>query len=174
MRAAALIAFAFLSAPALAQEGLVVRAEKCADISDTMKRHACFDALVPDLKKAEGAGAAAAPAAPAPASKSELQLSFAEPKESSLTAKSVKPAPKADRPPEVNKASFNVKAIDRTADGSMIFTMENGQVWQQIDTVTLHNLGRGPWTAEIQKAAMGSYLLTIGKTTATVRVKRVE
>jgi hypothetical protein len=65
-----------------------------------------------------------------------------------------------------------VKAIDTGRDGKYRFTMENGQVWKQLDTVKLRNIGNGPWTAEVRKAALGSYLLTIDKQPA-VRVERV-
>jgi hypothetical protein len=38
--------------------------------------------------------------------------------------------------------------------------------------VKLRNIGSGPWQAEIRKAALGSYLLTVDKQ-AAIRVERV-
>jgi hypothetical protein len=51
--------------------------------------------------------------------------------------------------------------------------MENGQVWKKIDTGSMPGIGKGPWTAEIKKAALGSYMLSLGGTTSA-HVKRVE
>jgi hypothetical protein len=81
-------------------------------------------------------------------------------------------AAKAQKETDVDKVSFAVKTIATGGDGKYRFTLENGQIWKQLDTVKLRNLGGGPWKAEIRKAALGSYLLTMDKQ-AAVRVERV-
>ncbi len=148
-----------ITAPAFAQEALHKKVYACAQVGDAGQRHTCFDALVPELKKAGEAqfGAVAAPRA------SPLTAPVA----SSETPKPAKPAPS-----EPEKVSLFVKSMSRSSDGKLRFTMENGQVWKQIDTTTLRNIGEGPWTADIRKASFGSFLLSLNGGRA-VRVERV-
>lgn len=73
---------------------------------------------------------------------------------------------------EPNRISLAVSAIDRGTDG-VAFTMENGQVWKQSEARTLGSFGKGPWTAEIRKGALGSYSLSLNKG-ASIKVKRVK
>lgn len=58
-------------------------------------------------------------------------------------------------------------------DGKTIFRLENGQVWQQIQS------GRMAWRATspmitIKRGFMGSYMLSVEGVNKTVRVKRIE
>jgi hypothetical protein len=164
MRWFCVVPFMLLSVPAFAQQGLPAQVYACANIEDAGQRHACFDALVPELKKAGGG----TPAAKAPA---------ATPAQSPLTAPVLSAAEanaaKAKRQEnDIDKVNLAVKTIAAGRDGKYRFTLENGQIWRQLDTVKLRNLGDGPWKAEIRKAALGSYLLTVDKQ-AAVRVERV-
>lgn len=149
-----------ITAPAVAQEALHKRVYACAQMADAGQRHSCFDALVPELKKA-GESQFGAPATP---------------KTSPLTAPVVTAeAPKTSKPAapsEPEKVNLPVKSMSRSTDGKLRFTMENGQVWKQIDTTTLRNIGEAPWTAEIRKASFGSFLLSLNGGKA-VRVERV-
>ncbi len=149
-----------IAAPALAQEALHKKVYACAQMADAGQRHSCFDALVPELKKAGESQFGATPA----------------PKTSALTAPVVTAenpkAPKQTTPSEPDKVSLSVKSMLRSTDGKLRFTMENGQVWKQIDTTMLRNVGEAPWTAEIRKASFGSFLLSLNGGKA-VRVERV-
>jgi hypothetical protein len=89
-----------------------------------------------------------------------------------LSAAEAQAAKAQKKDTEVDKVNFGVKAISTTSDGKYRFTLENGQIWKQLDTTKLRNLGSGPWKAEIRKASLGSYLLTVDKQ-AAVRVERV-
>ena len=164
MRWFCVVPFMLLSAPAFAQQGLPAQVYACANVEDTARRHSCFDALVPELKKAGGAE----PAAKAP-QEPQAQSALTAPVLSPAEAKA---AITAKREAEVSRVALPVKTIETGRDGKYRFTMENGQVWRQLDTVKLRNLGNGPWTAEIRKAALGSYLLTVNKL-AAVSVERV-
>lgn len=165
MRWFCVVPFMLLSAPAFAQQGLPAQVYACANVEDAAQRHACFDALVPELKKAGGAAPAAR--APQPASRSAQS-----PLTAPVLSASEASAAKAGKEKEIDSVNLPVKAIDAGRDGKYRFTMDNGQVWRQVDTVKLRNIGAGPWTAEIRKAAFGSYLLTVDKQ-AAVRVERV-
>lgn len=163
--------FILLSAPALAQQGLdrdalLERARGCAVINDAGQRHACFDTLVPYLKP--GGTSASQQAVPRPQQQAAVQ-----PKPpSALTAPVLSPSEaSAAKEQEITNVNLAVKSITTGGDGKSRFTMENGQIWKQVDTTRLKNLGDGPWTAEIRKASFGSFLLKIGKSPA-VRVER--
>ncbi len=149
-----------MAAPAFAQEALHKKVYACAQMGDPSQRHSCFDALVPELKKA-GEAEFGAVAAPKP---SPLTAPVA-------TAETPKPKA-APTPSETEKVSLPVKSMSRSTDGKLRFTMENGQVWKQIDSTTLRNIGQAPWTAEIRKASFGSFLLSLNGGRA-VRVERV-
>ena len=82
-------------------------------------------------------------------------------------------AVQAAKPVEPDRVSLAVSALDKGADGKLRFTMEDGQVWRQTDTTKLPNAGKGPWTAEIRKAAMGTFLLSLNHG-RVVRVERVK
>jgi hypothetical protein len=149
-----------MTAPAFAQEALHKRVYACAQMGNAGERHSCFDGLVPELKKA-----------------GEAQFgAIAAPKPSPLTAPvatAEAPRPKATpAPADTDRVSLAVKSMSRSSDGKLRFTMENGQVWKQIDTTTLRNIGESPWTAEIRKASFGSFLLSLNGGRA-VRVERV-
>lgn len=159
MRCLVVVPFMLLSGQALAQEGLPAQVYACAGMEEASQRHACFDALVPELKRAQGATAVTG-AAP----KSALTAPV-------LSASEVQAA-KAEKEASPDRATFTVTAITRASDGKYRLTMDNGQIWRQVDTTRLRNLGEGPWTAEIRKAALGSFLLTVGDS-AAVRVERV-
>jgi hypothetical protein len=149
-----------MAAPAMAQEALHKKVYACAQMIDASQRHNCFDSLVPELRKA-----------------GETQFGAqTTPKASPLTAPVITAeTPKASKPvgpSEPEKVNLSVKSMSRSTDGKLRFTMENGQVWKQIDTTTLRNIGQAPWTAEIRKASFGSFLLSLNGGKA-VRVERV-
>src|SRR6185295_9410732 len=142
-------------APAMAQQAPMDKVYTCVDISDAGQRHACFDALVPELKKARtGAlGITTTPPVRLQPEAEAVGLPRAAPS-SPLTAPVLKPAEaRALRDQAIDRVSAGVKAITIGADGKARFSLENGQIWKQVDTTKLRNLGNGPWTAEIRKAA---------------------
>ena len=146
-----------IAEPAFAQDGLQGRLAACANIAEAAQRHACFDALVPELKQT-----------------GEAQFGAPDPKPSPLTAPvtTAEVAKAAPAQVEPDRVSLTVTAMKEGADSKVRFTMENGQVWKQVDTTPVRIVGKGPWTAEIRKAALGSFLLTLNGGRA-VRVERV-
>lgn len=186
--ALALFAFsaAALAAPALAQEAPLSKVYACADVKDSAQRLACYDGAVANLKQADAGGDVAV------VSRSQVQkvekdaFGLSVPSVTELAA-SVGPAPSAlaattaaAKPPKLEKVkpldrvTLTVKAIQKDGQGGITFIMENGQVWKKIDTGSMIGVGKGPWTAEIKKAALGSFMLSLSGTTASARVKRVE
>jgi hypothetical protein len=161
MRVAAIVAFmlvsgAVLAPTALAQDANAMKVLECLEIKDSATRLACFDVRTPLLKPgpqpaAKGLGIVTRPPAPtAPAG-----------------TDSIVPTQTLDR------ISVGVSAIGIGPDGKLRFTLSNGETWRQTDSTALKNLGKGPWEAELRKAAMGSYMLRVGSK-AAVRVAPVK
>ncbi len=80
------------------------------------------------------------------------------------------------RPPEKTAAPdaivVGIRAIDRTAFGKLILTLDNGQVWQQLDSrrTTL----RAGDEVRIASAMSGSFLLQKASGGSSIRVKRID
>jgi hypothetical protein len=146
-----LLSGAILVPVALAQDASLDKVKACAGVPDDAARLKCFDGAVEALKTIAPAGRAIAkaPGAAAPA------------------ANSIVPAQTLDR------ISVGVSAIGIGPDGKLRFTLSNGEDWRQTDSTSLKNLGKGPWEAELRKAALGSYMLRIGNK-AAVRVTQVK
>jgi hypothetical protein len=167
MRWFCVVPFMLLSGPAFAQQGLPAQVYACANIEDADQRHSCFDALAPELKRLGGTPAAKAPAPTVQAAPAQSPLTAPV-----LSTAESKAARAGKEKNEVDRISQGVKTISTGGDGKYRFTLENGQVWRQLDSTKLRNLGDGPWKAEIRKAALGSFLLAIDERPA-VRVERV-
>ena len=178
------LAVAVLAGPAMAQEAPLAKVYACADIKDGAQRLACFDGAVASLKQADAGGDVAVVSRQqvqkvekeafglSVPSVSELAASAATPAAGSATA-AAKPS-RTEKPKALDRVTLQMKAINKDAHGDMTFVMENGQVWKKIDTTSMLGVGKGPWTVEIRKASLGSYVLSIAGTTASARVKRIE
>jgi hypothetical protein len=161
MRVVAIVAFmlasgAILAPGALAQDANAMKVLECLELKDSSTRLACFDVRAPLLKPGpqkspEGPGFVARPPAQATAPATTLIV----PKQT------------------LDRISVGVSAIGIGPDGKLRFTLSNGETWRQTDSTSLKNLGKGPWEAELRKAAMGSYMLRIGNK-AAVRVAQVK
>jgi hypothetical protein len=165
MRVAAIVAFMLVSgavfaSQAEAQDANAMKVLECLEIKDSATRLACFDVRTPLLKPgpqpaAKGLGIVTR--APAPATAPAAPAGTA----------SIVPTQTLDR------ISVGVSAIGIGPDGKLRFTLSNGETWRQTDSTALKNLGKGPWEAELRKAALGSYMLRIGNK-AAVRVAQVK
>ncbi len=173
---------ALLVAPAAMAQPSDLRA--CRAITDDVARLACFDAATAHLDSV------AAPVAPRPAAK-------AVPAPAPVAAASPDPAPEVAAKPEVSQAeTFGAEDLERAKEKTdqplaeltdvvagvdysilkkAIVTLENGQVWRQLDSDTVRvrtkrSLGK---PVVIRQARFGSYLMSIdgGR---SIRVKRVK
>lgn len=64
-----------------------------------------------------------------------------------------------------------ITAMRRNPDGKLVLTLENGQVWVQLDSRRVR-LAAGD-EVRIRRAAMGSYLLAGADMTQGMRVRRI-
>lgn len=157
-----------LAAPAFAQEKPLAKVFACADIADGAKRLACYDTAVAGLKTDEAKGDVAV------VSREQLrqaeEKSFGLPNASvsgSVAAAAGKPVKPEDTP---DRIKVGLKSVSSASDGKLFFTLENGQVWKQTDGDRV-DMGNPPWTVEIKKSALGSFMLAVNGKHA-VRVKR--
>jgi len=152
--------FLAVALPAMAQETPVQTVYACTAVTGTAERLACFDAAVAALKQAQKNGDVAIT--------TKVQAREAERQAFGLAAK---PAPVAVETPDT--LTLAVTSITKAANGDPLYTMENGQVWRQTDGQAPVIGGKAPGTAQIRKAALGSFMLKLGGRTA-VRVTRVK
>src|SRR6267378_4777445 len=94
---------------------------RCAGIADSAARLKCFDAAAP---RANGAPAAQ-PGREAP---DRDGFGFSPP-----PVTRVEDFGKPPPPPEITRITATVLELGRTVRGRSIFTLDNGQVWRQID-----------------------------------------
>ena len=156
---------------------LTVRADEprnCAAIEDDRTRLDCYDAIFsrPAASAPEGpssvaapamVGTAAAPAAAAPSPEADFGLTEAA---------------KRAREPEESREQFpesisgKVAKVSRQPAGELVVTLENGQIWTQVQVDVRARVAAGD-TVTVKKAALGSHLLVTANRYAT-RVRRVK
>lgn len=72
---------------------------------------------------------------------------------------------------DVQKLTATVTAVEYRGNGRFVATLDNGQLWSQVETNTKVRVAIGD-SVTVRRAALGSYLLTSGRGIAT-RVRRV-
>lgn len=78
-----------------------------------------------------------------------------------------------DEDGNVDTVTMRLRRIRISGYDTMVFEMENGQVWRQTDDGRRIRLrGSGPHFAEIRRGAMSSYLLRVNGEGRAVRVRR--
>ena len=167
----------------------------CAAISDAAERLFCYDQLAngisPTISK---------PAAPLPAAKTVTETTpqqIVPPTATPVaTRATVSPSPTTPTPvtstPEIkaNEDTFGMELelarrgpdkiqsnyvgyFKGTKGTGTKFTLENGQVWEQITSGRLTKKGEGV-TMIVERGALGSYRLSVKGSNRSVRVKRVK
>jgi hypothetical protein len=141
---------------------------RCAEIADSAARLKCYDAAAPRAN-----GAAAQQAGEAPGRVDGFGLSTPEP------VTSVEDFGKPPPPPEITQITATVIELARTVRGRSIFTLDNGQVWRQIDgdDADVQDLEPGKTmkvAIEMGLRLLGNYNLTIEGQNALIRVRRVK
>ena len=77
----------------------------------------------------------------------------------------------ADTEPEVDSVETTVVSAGQDHEGKWTFRLADGGEWRQIDSAPVRFQNRNGTEVRVRRAALGSYLLTAGKSRA-VRVKR--
>lgn len=204
-RSVGMVALLLVAGTALAAEDTVQRAQRCASVADSLERLVCYDQLFApgQAGTGNGPGAAAPPAAasrpapaatPARAAASPTVAPAAAPVSSPAPATApAAPAPAApanasadfgseqlrrsasrdDEEPRTLTAS--VTALRETRRNVFRITLDNDQVWQQMDMDSLFHLEVGD-TVEINRGRLGGYRMarTSRGGSGWVRVNRLK
>lgn len=131
----------------------------CRSERDDVKRLACYD------READRLGTQAAPPAAPPLTPEErFGRTGAMNREDADR--------KAQESRELGELRATVAEIWTRADGLMVLTLDNGQIWKQVRPDSVFRLKTGE-KVRIQPAALGSYLLS-GESKRSTRVSRVK
>ena len=159
--------------PAAAQEGQQASTSEiyaCADIDAEGERLACYDAAVGRLKSAEEAGDVVTISRQEVEQVKKESFGFSIPSLPNF-ATSVFSGGDED---EIEELTLPVSRVARGNGGSFLVYLENGQVWEQIDTKSVfYSEKRGVETATIKTASLGSYMMKLDKG-VFFRVRRIQ
>lgn len=182
--AAAAMVLALAGAPAPAEAQSLSGALKvCSWIEDDTSRLACFDRAVRELaEQPAGAPVAVAPAprtvAPAAPSGRTAAPVPTQPAAAPRTA-AVATTPEddfgkreIDREDRVDRVTARLVTARQAADSKWVFTLDNGQVWRQIDGPTYGIDDEDQPGVVIKRAFLGSFLMSIDDGPKGLRVRR--
>jgi len=162
------LALAALAPAGAAADGSLQQARACAAIQDSLQRLVCYDRVfAPSAAPAAVAPAPAVAAAPAPP--------VADPRESFGADQLKRTEAEREATPEPRTLTATVSQVREMRPSVFRVTLDNGQVWQQMDMDSLFNLAAGD-TVQIDRGRMGGYRMArISKGGSSwVRVSRVK
>jgi hypothetical protein len=172
------LAAAQTPAQASSSNALAIQLKRCASFVDAGARLACYDALA----GVAAPSAATRQAAPSPSATgsagavpgSSTAAAPAAPAAPSFTDFGVRNGPlQADRDPVREKTMLAVvSAVSFRGRGELVVTLDNGQVWRQIQPSD-YPLKAGDHV-EIDVAALGSYRLWTPSTRRATKVTRIQ
>jgi hypothetical protein len=136
----------------------------CRPISDPNARLACYDEAVGKLDTAEASGQVVVLDREAAKNVKRQAFGFSIP--------SINLFSKGEKEEEVNRLTDTLKSARERPDHKWVFEMQSGGVWRQIDSQTFPNDPKAGDSVEIQRAALGSYMLKIDGRQPAVRVHR--
>src|SRR5512147_563616 len=122
----------------------------CANVTDDAQRLACYDQAVGGLRQAQTSGDLVAVDRSQAETINREAFGFSLPSLPHLFSRGSDGAEVG----HVDELALEVTRIQRRQDGSAVFTMSNGQVWQQIDDENARNVREGGQVS-IRRASMG-------------------
>lgn len=177
--AAAVLSLLACAASADPKDDVLGAMVKCADTSGGAARLKCFDEASPALRALY-----AAPGVAGAAAQAQRMQDFGAPKPPQTTAAEFgnetlpKPAGVNDAArKEMNEIEARVVEFAITPLGKAIVTLDNGQIWRQMDgdTATLRfKKNAADNTVAIRRGALGSYSMIVNKHGALAKVERAK
>lgn len=141
----------------------------CADIETDSERLACYDAAVGRLKTAEETGEVVTVSRDEVEQVKKESFGFSIPSLPNFAA-SVFGGDDED----IDEMTLPVARIAKSTRGDFVIYLENGQVWQQIDSKSVYYSPKvGVENVTIKSAALGSYRMQFDDG-IFFRVKRIE
>ena len=165
LAAAAAVAAALSGQVAPAQErpGALARLLECRGVADTAARLACYDAAASALDSAERQGDVVVLDRAQVTESRRQMFGFEVPALPRLFG------PSSDA--EISSIETTLRTASQGRDGGWVFRLEDGSVWSQVDTAHVSLSSRPGQAVRVRKAALGTFLLTVGGSWA-VRVRR--
>lgn len=157
-----LIAITLLSTQAMA-DALTIERERiaaCANIESLVARVGCYDDLARGLLRTQDKH-------PTQVDQHEDEALFGRDESASRARLQEKLGIK-----EVDAIEARVAQVDRTPYGKLMLSLDNGQVWRQLDSARLP-VDKGEMVS-IQRAGLGSFLLEKSSGSRTIRVRRID
>jgi hypothetical protein len=153
-------------APGLAAQELPAALSACRAEQDDAQRLACYDREIDRQVQAPAMGAAAPVASPAiPTATAEERFGY----QGELARKEKEKSGKKDQ--DLEELHSKAAGISKRLNGTLVVTLENGQVWGQNAPESYFPLEVGD-PVRIRPAAMGSFLL-YGNSKRSIRVTRL-
>jgi hypothetical protein len=149
-----LVSLAIGGIPAAVAQTLPDRVRSCAAQSEAGARLECYDELAASIGKGGDQGSAVPPAEPATA---ETSAPPAAASQFGIAGGKLERKKAAETP---NQIEALVSGVARRPRGELVITLDNGQVWAQLEPQAYFPLKTGDMV-HIAKAALGSYFMTI-------------
>jgi len=160
-----------VSSAAVGQDSVQARPERltalmaCRSQTDPTQRLACFDAAAASLDQAERQGEVIVVDRQQVTEARRQLFGFDLPSMPSLFER-------GERAPALNAVETTLTRATPVGNGLWVFTLGDGSVWRQVNMEATRFSERPGQPVRVRRAAVGSYLLTIGSGRA-VRVRRV-
>jgi hypothetical protein len=154
-------------APATAQEraGELQRLIDCRKLTDPTQRLACYDQAAGVLDQAEAKGDIVVV--------NREQARKVRRQAFGFTMPSLSLFERGEKPEEIAMADGVIASAKKALTGKWVLKLEDGATWSQTDLTDIPIDPKPGQPVKIKKAAMGSYMMTIGNQRA-VRVHREE
>jgi hypothetical protein len=171
--------------PARADQARDALAEfaKCSAVSAVIERLQCYDNAAAAAKMALAAPPGAAQQASVQNDKEDegggvlSWFGLSQEKPATRPEDFGRPPARAEGPKEIEGISSRVTRIAHNGSGHAIFTLENGQVWSQVDgdSTEVRDAREGEnLDVTIEKSMFGSYSLTFKERKGLIKVRRTK
>ena len=147
---------------------------RCSAIDDASQRLACYDAAFGRPAAATTVSITPTPALAPAATATATATAAVDPVAQQRAEFGLSDAAKKARDPQQSAQAESITdtlaELGRRPTGELVFSLQNGQVWLQIEADTRTRVKAGD-TVTIRKGALGSFLL-VGPDRVSVRVRR--
>lgn len=159
--------------------------ERCATMSDDHARLSCYDGVAAGFRHA----AAAQPVTPHPVAALPSVTAAARPPAAApviapppVAAKVAefgtdtmrKPEPERGAPKEIDEIKATITQVEFSQNNRFIVTLDNGQVWRQIEAdSTKARFRKSGEAVTISRGVLGSYNLTLDEHAVLYKVRRL-
>lgn len=140
----------------------------CTEIGEASARLACFDAATANLRTAESVGEVRVIDLNSVQELDRESFGFSLPSLAKILAPKKSTASLRTAP--IDRIQAIIQSVRIAPSGAAVVTLDNGQIWRQIDQERPFPLKPGK-SVQISKASLGSFFLVIGSSQA-FRVRR--